>query len=165
MGASLALAGMAGCTRQPPEQIVPYVAAARRNRAGPAALLRDGDDARRPRDGPARREPRRTADEDRRQSAASRRASARPTCSGRRAARSLRPRSHADADAHRRNSPVVGVHRRDAHGADRAAGDQRRRTAHPHRNRLLAHARRADRGNARALPGALVASMGYGAAR
>jgi molybdopterin-containing oxidoreductase family iron-sulfur binding subunit len=25
MGASLALAGMAGCTRQPPEQIVPYV--------------------------------------------------------------------------------------------------------------------------------------------
>ena len=25
MGASLALAGMAGCTRQPPEQILPYV--------------------------------------------------------------------------------------------------------------------------------------------
>ena len=57
MGASLALAGMAGCTvsrrsrssltsRQPEE-----------HRPGQAAVLRDGDDARWTRDRPARREP------------------------------------------------------------------------------------------------------------
>ena len=41
MGASLALAGLTGCTRQPDEKIVPYVQAARGARARPAALLRD----------------------------------------------------------------------------------------------------------------------------
>ena len=116
MGASLALAGMAGCTRQPPEQILPVRAAARRHRPGPAAVLRHGDDARRTRDRPARREPRRTADEDRRQPAASGEPRRDRRVRAGRAARSLRPRSHADADPHRRDPPVVRVHRRDAHG-------------------------------------------------
>ena len=47
MGASLALAGVGGCTRQPAETIVPYVTAARGARPGQAAVLRHGDAARR----------------------------------------------------------------------------------------------------------------------
>ena len=78
MGASLALAGMAGCTRQPPEQILPYVRQPEDIVPGQAALLRNRDDARRPRDRPSRRKPRRTADEDRREPDRIRRASARP---------------------------------------------------------------------------------------
>ena len=67
MGASLALAGVGACTRQPAGEDRPVRPAARRPRPGQAAVLRDGDDARRRRHGPARREPRGPADEDRRQ--------------------------------------------------------------------------------------------------
>ena len=99
MGASLALAGMAGCTRQPPEQIVPYVRQPEEIVPGQSAVLRDRDDARRPRDGRARREPRRAADEDRGQPAAPREPRRDRCVRTRRAARSLRSRSHADRDA------------------------------------------------------------------
>ena len=64
MGASLALAGMAGCTRQPPEQIRPVRAAARKRRPREAAVLRDRHDAGRPRNRSAGGEPRRAAYQD-----------------------------------------------------------------------------------------------------
>ena len=46
MGASLALAGLGACTRQPEERIVPYVEQPERARARRAALLRHRDAAR-----------------------------------------------------------------------------------------------------------------------
>ena len=53
------------CTRQPDEQIVPYVRQPENVVPGQAALLRDGDAARRLRHRRARREPRGPADQDR----------------------------------------------------------------------------------------------------
>ena len=47
MGASLALAGAAACTRQPAETIIPYVSAPGRDHPGQAAVLRHRDAARR----------------------------------------------------------------------------------------------------------------------
>ena len=101
-------------------------APARKRRSGQAAVLRNRDDARRPRDRAARREPRRTADENRRQPVASRQPRRNRCLRAGGTARSLRSRSHADADAHGRDLPVVGVHRRDAHGLRRRS---RRRKA------------------------------------
>ena len=72
MGASLGLAGVTACTRQPRGDDRPLRPSARGDHPGQAALLRDRDDARRRRHGSARREPRRTPDEDRRQPGSSR---------------------------------------------------------------------------------------------
>ena len=65
MGASLALAGLTACTRQPAEKIVPYVRQPGAARAGPAPLLRDGRRPRRVRARHPRREPRGAADQGR----------------------------------------------------------------------------------------------------
>ena len=72
MSASMALAGVTACTVQPAgiDRAVRAPAGGRNPRQ--AAVLRNGDDARRRRLGPARRKPRRPADEDRRQSRSSR---------------------------------------------------------------------------------------------
>ena len=144
MGASLALAGLTACTRQPAEKIVPYVRQPEEHRPGQAAVLRDGDDARR------RRRPAcssRATKAGRPRSKATR-ASRQPRRDRRLRAggdpRPLRSRSLADADQPRRDPAVAGVPRRDARGARRAAAAAGRRPAHPHRNGQLADARRAD---------------------
>ena len=74
MGASLALAGVQGCMEQPQEQIVPFVRSAGKTHSRPAAVLCDRDDARRGGRRPVGREPHGAAGENRRQSAAPRRA-------------------------------------------------------------------------------------------
>ena len=129
----------------------PLRAPARRDHSRQAALLRDGHAARRRRDRPARRKPRRTADEDRRQPAASRqpRRDRRLRAGG--GARPLRSRSIADADERRRDPSLVGVPRRDARGAHGAAAARRRRPPHPHRIGQLADAGRADSRSAAAI--------------
>ena len=125
MGASLALAGVTACTRQPAETIVPYVRQPEEIDPGQAAVLRDGDDARRRRDRPARREPRRTADEDRRQPASSGQPRRDRRLRAGRDPRPLRSRPRADADQPRRDPPVVGVPRRDPRGARRRSSRSR----------------------------------------
>ena len=84
MGASIALAGATACTRQPDELIVPYVRQPEDVVPGQAAVLRHDDDARRRR----RRACWPRATRGGRPSSKAipiiRRASARPTCSGRR---------------------------------------------------------------------------------
>ena len=72
MSASMALAGVTACTVQPRRTDRSVRAPARRRNSRQAAVLRDRDDARRRRVGPARRKPRRPADQDRRQSRSSR---------------------------------------------------------------------------------------------
>ena len=119
MGASLALAGITACTRQPAGEDRPLRPPARRARPGQAAVLRDRDDARRRRHRPAGREPRRAADQDRRQPAASRQPRRHRRLRAGGDARPLRSRSLADADQHRRDPAVVGVPRRDPRGARR----------------------------------------------
>ena len=119
MGASLALAGMAGCTRQPPEQILPYVrqpenvvpgrplfyATAMTLGGRATGLLVESHEGR-----PTKIEGNPSHPAQPRRDRCLRAGGA---------ARSLRSRSHANADAHGRNFPVVGVHRRDAHGRRR----------------------------------------------
>ena len=65
MGASLALAGLTACTKQPEEKILPYVRQPEELVPGPAALLRDRRRPRRLRARHPRREPRGPADQDR----------------------------------------------------------------------------------------------------
>ncbi len=65
MSASLALAGLAACTRQPEEKIVPYIDQPEEIVPGKAPLLRDGRALARPRDARPRGEPHGPTDEDR----------------------------------------------------------------------------------------------------
>ena len=125
MGASLALAGVSACTRQPDEAIVPYVRQPEELVPGKplfyATAMPFAGVGRRP----ARREPRRPADEDRRQPRSSvepRRH--RPLRAGG-DPRPLRSRSLADDHAPRRDSLLRLVRRGDAGGARRAAGRAR----------------------------------------
>ena len=67
MGASMALAGVTGCTRQPPEKIVPYVRQPEEIVPGRPLFFAIGDAVCRRRDAGARREPHGAADEDRAQ--------------------------------------------------------------------------------------------------
>jgi MoCo/4Fe-4S cofactor protein with predicted Tat translocation signal len=72
MGASLALAGLTACTKQPEERILPYLRQPETLVPGAPALLRDGRVPRRLRAGAAGREPRGPADQGRGQSRSSR---------------------------------------------------------------------------------------------
>ena len=153
MGASLALAGVTACTRQPPEKIVPYVRQPEELVPGQAAVLRDRDAARRRRHRPARREPRRAADQDRRQPAPSRqpRRDRRLRAGG--DSRPLRSRPLADADATSARS--ARGRRSSARSARRSTAQQPlqgRRPSHPDRVGQLADAGGADPRAARALP-------------
>ena len=64
MGASLALAGMTGCTKLPLEPIVPYVRQPEEVDSGPSDVLRDGVDFERIRQPGAGREPPRPPHQD-----------------------------------------------------------------------------------------------------
>ena len=68
MGASLALAGMSACTRQPTEYIMPYVEAPEQLVPGKAAFLRDSVSGERHRESGSGRNARIPAHEGRRQS-------------------------------------------------------------------------------------------------
>ena len=152
MGASLALAGVHGLHAPAGREDRSLRPAARGAHPRQAAVLRHGDDARRRRHRPARREPRGAADQDRGQS----RAPGQPRRDRRLRAggdpRSLRSRSRARRDQPRRDPPVAGVPRHDARRRSSAQEPlQRRRAAHPHRDGHLADARRPDPGAPRAL--------------
>ena len=142
MGASLALAGLGACTRQPTEKIVPYVQAPEQIVPGEPLFFATRDSARRLRHRPAGREPHGPADQDRGQS----RASGEPR-RDRRAhagvgARALRSRSLAGGHARRRDPPVERLRRRAHRCAEAPRAHGRRRAPHPHRDRHLADARR-----------------------
>ena len=166
MGASLALAGVTACTQAAGREDRPVRAAARGADPRQAAVLRDRDAARRRRDRPAGREPRRAADEDRRQPAAP----GQPRRDRRLRAggdpRPLRSRSLADADATSARSARGRAFLGAMHAAlDGAAAAQGRRPPHPDRVGQLADARRADPRSARALPVGEVAPVGSGRPR
>ena len=165
MGASLALAGVTACTRQPAGENRPVREAARRLIPGKplfyATAMPLGGVAHRP----ARREPRGAADQDRGQPAAPGKPRRHRRLRAGGDPRPLRSGSLADADQPRRDPPVVGVPRRDQRGADRAEAAQRRRPPHPDRVGQLADARRADPRAARAFPVGEMASVGSGEPR
>ena len=154
--------GMHGAARRTDR---PLRAAARRDRARQAALLRHRHVARRRGDGSAGREPRGPSHQDRRQSRSPRQP---------RRHRSLRPGVGAHAvrpgpvEHHhraRRDSRLERLCRRDARRAVGAGGKQGRRPAHPHRDGQLAHARGADPADPRRVPGGQVDAVGTDAAR
>ena len=125
MGASLALAGLTACTKQPEEKILPYVRQPEELVPGPAALLRDRRRPRRLRARHPRREPRGPADQGRGQP--------RPPGEPRRdrrlrpgpRARPLRPRPLEDRALPRRGPDLGRLPRR----AARARSRSRRRRA------------------------------------
>ena len=142
MGASLALAGVTACTRQPAEKIVPYVRQPEELIPGKPLFFATAMPLGGVGDRAAGRKPRRAADEDRRQPAAPEQPRRDRRLRAGRDPRPLRSRSLADADQPRRDSSVVGVSRRDPRGADGAAAAQGRRPPHPDRVGQLADARR-----------------------
>ena len=83
MSASMALAGVTACTVQPQELIVPYVRQPEEEIPGKPLFFATAMTLGGVASGPAGGKPRRPADEDRRQSRSSRRATARPICSRR----------------------------------------------------------------------------------
>ena len=144
MGASIALAGAAACTRQPTEQIVPYVKAPEDLDPRQAAVLRHRDAVRRDRGARAGREPHGPADQDRAEPGASVHARRhRPLRAGV-DPRSLRSGPLADRDGQGRDSPleraVAGAHERRG-GPE---GRRRRRAADPVRRGHVPDARGAD---------------------
>ena len=98
MGASLALAGVTACTRQPAEKIVPYVRQPEELVPGQPLFFATAMTARRRRHRAARREPRGPADEDRGQPAASGQPRRDRRLRAGRDPRPLRSRPLADAD-------------------------------------------------------------------
>ena len=146
MGASLALAGVTACTRQPTETIVPYVRQPEEIVPGKplffATAMTLGGVGHRP----ARREPRGAADEDRRQPAApgQPRRDRRLRAGGDPRPLRSRPR-RATLTQPRRDPAVVGVpRRRSARRSTAQQPLQGRRPPHPDRDGQLADARRAD---------------------
>ena len=106
MGASLALAGLSACTKQPPEEILPYVEAPEKLIPGQAALLCHRVPHQRHRQSGSRRDPRLrpTKVEGNPQHPASMGGADVPDPSGH--TRPLRSRSRSDGQLHRRN-PLV----------------------------------------------------------
>ena len=160
MGASIALAGVTACTKQPAEKIIPYVkqpeelipgkplfyATAMTLGGVATGLLVESHEGR-----PTKIE-------------------GNPLHPGSLGATDVfaqaavlglyDPDRLADADQRRRHPAVVGVHRHDARSAHRAATAQRRRAPHPDRIGQLTDARRSDPRRARALSVGEVASVG-----
>ncbi len=120
----------------------PLREAARGDRPGPAAVLRDRRDALRLRDGATRREPRRPPDEDRGQP----RPPGEPRRDGRFLAGArpvpLRPRPLADDHASRADPHVGELHGRARRAREDPRGARRRRPADPDADRHVADARR-----------------------
>ena len=135
---------------------------ARRGDPRPAAVFRDGDDARRRRHGPARRKSRRPSDQGRRQPRSSRQPRRDRSLRAGVGPDALRSRSLAVDSAARRDPAVERVHHRDARRPVGAGGDQGRRPADPHRNGRLADAGRAAAAGARR---AIPARSGFSGSR
>ena len=153
MGASLALAGLSGCTRQPHETIVPYVKQPEELVLGKPLFFATAVTLRGYAQRRARRESRGTADEGRGQSRPPRAASAPPTSSARRGcSTSTIPIACRRSDALDRIRPWSAF-RDVAAGLDRrAALEQGRAPAHPHRDGHVADARSTDPRGAPAAP-------------
>ena len=153
MSASLALAGVSACTRQPTEELVPYVRQPEELVPGKPLFYATAMPFAGAGHRPAGREPRRPADEDRRQPRSPvepRRH--RPLRAGL-DPRPLRSGSLADDHQPRRDPSVQRLRRRDAQRARRAAVEEGRGPPHPHRDRGVADAGGADRRDpARACP-------------
>ena len=161
MGASLALAGLTACTRQPTRTHHALRAAARRTGARPSAVFRHGHAAGLQFHRLAGGKPRRAAHQGGRQSGPSQPGRVRRLFAGIRAG-ALRSGSLAGADARRRD-PVVGrVPGRHSASHHAAEGQARRGTAHSDRDGHFAHAGRSDQGNADGISRREVASMGTG---
>ena len=165
MGASLALAGVTACTRQPAEKIVPYVRQPEELIPGKPLFFATAM----PLGGVATgllvesHEGRPTKIEGNPLHPASLGATdvfAQAAILG-----LYDPDRSQTLTQPRRDPAVAGVPRRDARGADGAAAAQGRRPPHPHRVGHLADARRADPRSARALPVGEVASVGSGEPR
>ena len=121
MGASLALAGVGACTKQPPEEDRSVRPAARGPRPRPAAVLRHRDPVRRRRAARAGRKPHGPSDQDRRESGASGQPGRHRLFTQAADPRPLRPGSLADRDRIAAKSrPWGDVPDRDAGGARRA---------------------------------------------
>ena len=165
MGASLALAGVTACTRQPAEKIVPYVrqpeeiipgkplffATAMPLGGVATGLLVESHEGR-----PTKVE----GNPDHPASLGATDVFAQAAVLG-----LYDPGSLADADRPRRDPPVVGVPRRDSRRARRAAAAQGRRPPPPDRIGHLADARRADPRPARRASRGAVAPVGPGEPR
>ena len=140
MGASLALAGLTACTRQPTEHIMPYVRQPEELIPGPAAVFRHRHDAERRRQRRAGGEPRRPAHQDRRQSRSIRPRSARaipirrPRCCS-----CTIPTARRRSAFTGRDSLLGRLLRRTARRCSPAEGQERRGHPHSHRDRHLAH--------------------------
>jgi hypothetical protein len=136
MGASLALAGLTGCTRQPTEHIMPYVRQPEELIPG-AAVLRDGDHAGRRGQRRPGGKPRRPAHQDGRQSRAPGTLGACDAFSPGVGAATVRsgPRQRHVSTARSAPGRLPGR----CAACWRADSQERRRYAHPHRDRDVAH--------------------------
>ncbi len=134
--------------------------AAGRTGAREALVLRDGHAVCRFGHRPARREPRRPADQGRRQPGSSVQPRRHRRVRAGRDSRTLRSRSVADHHEPRRNPSVRRVLRRAARRGHRPAVEEGCGPAHPHRDRGVAHARRADAGHPDAAARSEVGAVG-----
>ena len=165
MGASIALAGLTGCTRQPTERIFPYVKAPEEIVPGEALFYATAHLHGRLRARHPRRELRGPARQDRGQRAPSREPRRHRRLRAGLHPQPVRPRPVADADRARADPAVERLLRRGAAGAREGAAGAGRGPAHPDRHRDLADARRADRRRPGGVSGGEVGRLGAGRPR
>ena len=165
MGASIALAGLTGCTRQPTERIYPYVKAPEELVPGRAALLRDGAGAPGLREGRAGQELRGPAHQGRRQRAPPREPRRQRRVRAGLHPQHVRPRPLADADRARPDQAVERPARRGQAGPRAGAVPPRLGPALPDDDRHLSDAAGADRRRAGRSAGSEVDRLGAGRPR